>query len=172
MIASSGNTSVINDVHRAIALRYPDMIMQFQNFQQDIQDGLVGDRMMAMLSGFFGLLAIILAAVGLYGVLSYFITQRRNEIGIRIALGAGRWQVISLVLRSTAAMLAVGILIGTVLALLAGRTASNMLFGLKAWDAATLVFAVLLLSVIALLASWIPARKASRLDPVAALRAE
>lgn len=107
------------------------MMMQFQNFQQEIRDGLVGYRMMAMLSGFFGLLAIILVAVGLYGVLSYFITQRRNEIGIRIALGAGRWQVISLVLGNTTAMFAVGLFVGTVLALLVGSTASTMLFGSK-----------------------------------------
>jgi ABC-type antimicrobial peptide transport system permease subunit len=110
--------------------------------------------------------------VGLYGVLSFFITQRRNEIGIRIALGARRGQVIGLVMRDTAAMLLAGVVFGTILALLAGRTASAMLFGLKAYDLATLVFAFVLLAVIAVLASWLPALKASRLDPVAALRAE
>jgi predicted permease len=172
MIASSGNAAVVNDVRRAVATQYPDMIMQFANFQQGIRDSLVGDRMMAMLSGFFGLLAVILVAVGLYGVLSYFTTRRRNEIGIRIALGARRWQVIALILRSTAAMLAIGLFVGTALTLLATRAASTMLFGLKAWDVATLLFAIALLAVIAVLASWLPARKASRLDPVAALRAE
>jgi predicted permease len=172
MIASSSNAAVINDVRRAIASRYPDMIMQFENFQQDIRDGLVGDRMMAMLSGFFGLLAIILVAVGLYGVLSYFITRRRNEIGIRIALGARRWQVITLVLRDTALMLVIGLFAGTALALLATRAAGSMLFGLKPYDAATMIFAVALLTAIAVLASLLPARKASRLDPVVALRAE
>lgn len=172
MIASRDNAAVVNDVRHVIASQYPDMMMQFQNYQQEIRDGLVGYRMMAMLSGFFGLLAIILVAVGLYGVLSYFITQRRNEIGIRIALGAGRWQVISLVLRNTTAMLAVGLFIGTVLSLLATRVAGTMLFGLKPYDIPTLIFAVALLAIIALLASWIPAHKASRLDPVAALRAE
>src|SRR6185437_8090208 len=172
MIASRDNAAVVNDVRHVIASQYPDMMMQFQNYQQEIRDSLVGYRMMAMLSGFFGLLAIILVAVGLYGVLSYFITQRRNEIGIRIALGAGRWQVISLVLRNTTAMLAVGLFIGTVLSLLATRIAGTMLFGLKHYDIPTLIFAVALLAIIALLASWIPARKASHLDPVAALRAE
>lgn len=172
MIASSGDTAVINDVRRAVATQYPGMIMQFVNFQQNIRDSLVGDRMMAMLSGFFGLLAIILVAVGLYGVLSYFITRRRNEIGIRIALGARRWQVIALVLRDTAVMLLIGLVAGTGLALFATRAAGSMLFGLKAYDIATLVFAIALLAAIAILASWLPARKASRLDPVVALRAE
>ena len=152
--------------------KYPNMILQFFDFQQGIRDNLVGDRMMAMLSGFFGVLATLLVVVGLHGVLSFFITQRRNEIGIRIALGARRGQVIGLVMRDTAAMLLTGVILGTILALLAGRTASAMLFGLKAYDVATLVFAFVLLAVIAVLASWLPALRASRLDPVAALRQE
>ncbi len=171
MIASS-SPAAIDAVRRAIATRYPDMIMQFFDFQQQIQDGLVADRMMAMLSGFFGLLAIILVAVGLYGVLSYFIAQRSNEIGLRIALGALPWQVIALVLRDTAVMLLIGLFVGTGLALLATRAAAAMLFGLKPNDVATLVFAIALLAAIAILASWLPARKASHLDPVIALRAE
>src|SRR6266567_726301 len=122
-----------------------------------------------MLSGFFGLLAAVLVVVGLYGVLSFFVAQRRIEIGIRIALGARRMQVISLVLRDTVAMLMAGVVLGIVLAVLAGRAASALLFGLKAWDLATLAFALALLSAIAVLASWIPALRASRLDPVAAL---
>ncbi len=128
--------------------------------------------MMAMLSGFFGVLAALLVVVGLYGVLSYFITQRRNEIGIRIALGARRGQVIGLVMRDTAWMLVIGVVLGTGLALVAGRAATTMLFGLKPYDVATLVFAILLLAVIAVLASLLPAFKASRLNPVDALRCE
>ena len=148
------------------------MAMQFFDFQQEIRDNLVGDRMMAMLSGFFGLLAALLVVVGLYGVLSYFITRRRNEIGIRLALGAKRRQVIALVMRDTAAMLLTGIVIGTALALLAGHAATAMLFGLKPYDLATLGFAIALLAVIGILASLLPALEASNLDPVAALRAE
>jgi ABC-type antimicrobial peptide transport system permease subunit len=148
------------------------MILQFLDFQLGIRDRLVGERMIAMLSGFFGVLAALLVVIGLYGVLSYFITQRRNEIGIRIALGADRGRVVGLVLRDTAWMLAIGVVVGTVLALVAGRAATTMLFGLKPYDAATLVFSILLLAVIAVLASLLPAFKASRLNPVDALRCE
>jgi ABC-type antimicrobial peptide transport system permease subunit len=148
------------------------MIMQFFDFQQGIRDNLVRDRMLAMLSGFFGLLAILLVIVGLYGVLSFFAAQRRNEIGIRIALGARRMQVIGLLLRDTFVMLMAGVGLGIALALVAGRAASALLFGLKAWDLETLAFAVILLATVAVLASWLPALRASRLDPVAALRTE
>jgi len=172
MIATNGDPGEMNAIRHNIENKYPDMILQFFDFQQGIRDNLVGDRMMAMLSGFFGVLAAVLVVVGLYGVLSYFIAQRRNEIGIRIALGAHRWQVIALIMRDTAAMLLFGIAFGTMFSLIAGRSASAMLFGLKAYDPVTLGFAIVLLAVIAILASWLPARGAANLDPVAALRSE
>jgi len=172
VIAAKDGPAAIAAIRRAIAAQHPDMILQFFNFQQGIRDNLVGERMMAMLSGFFGVLAALLVVIGLYGVLSYFITQRRNEIGIRIALGSDRGRVVGLVLRDTAAMLAIGLVLGTCLALVAGRAASSMLFGLQAYDAATLTFAALLLATIAVLASLLPALKASRLNPVDALRCE
>ena len=172
MIASATGTDAITTIRRTLETKYPTMTLQFFDFQQEIRDHLVGDRMMAMLSGLFGLLAALLVVVGLYGVLSYFITQRRNEIGIRIALGAKRGQVIALVMRDTAAMLLIGVVLGTALALLAGQAATAMLFGLKPYDLATLAFAIVLLAVIGVLASLLPAVEASNLDPVAALRAE
>ena len=172
MIASGTGTDAITTIRRTLETKYPSMTLQFFDFQQEIRDHLVGDRLMAMLSGFFGLLAALLVVVGLYGVLSYFITLRRNEIGIRIALGAKRRQVIALVMRDTAAMLLTGVVLGTALALLAGQAATAMLFGLKPYDLATLAFAIVLLAVIGILASLLPAVEASNLDPVAALRAE
>jgi putative ABC transport system permease protein len=172
MIASNNGPDALRALRQTIETRYPGMTVQFFDFQQGIRDNLVGERMMAKLSGFFGILAAVLVVVGLYGVLSYFITQRRNEIGIRIALGAKRGQVIALVLRSTVAMLFIGVVLGTALALLAGRAATSMLFGLKPYDLSTVTIAIGLLTIIAVLASWLPALKASRLDPVAALRCE
>ena len=171
MVASKGAVPA-NAIQHVVKAKYPAANFHFVDFQQNIRDKLVGDRVMAMLSGFFGLIAALLVAVGLYGVLSFFVTQRRSEIGIRIALGAGQGQIIGLILRDTAAMLLVGVSFGTVLALLGGRTASTMLFGLKPYDVATLGFAFVLVAAVSLLASWLPARKASRLDPVAALRSE
>jgi predicted permease len=130
MIATGPGQATIEDVRRAVLAKYPAMNIQFFDFRQGILDNLVGDRMLAMLSGFFGFLAALLVVVGLYGVLSYFVSQRRNEIGIRIALGARRRRVVGLVMRDTVSMLALGVVIGAALALVAGRTASTMLFGL------------------------------------------
>ena len=127
---------------------------------------------MAMLSGFFGLLAALLAMVGLYGVISYIVARRRNEIGIRIALGAYRRQVIGMVMRDAAYPLVIGVVAGTGLSLIAGRWASSLLFGLKPYDPLTLVAAAALLAIIAAVASFVPARRASRLDPMVALRYE
>jgi predicted permease len=172
MIASNTGPDAITAVRRILETKYPTMTLQFSNFQQQISDQLVGERLMAMLSGFFGLLAALLVVVGLYGVLSYFTTLRRNEIGIRIALGAKRRQVIAMVMRDTGFMLITGIVLGTVLALVAGRAATAMLFGLKPYDLATLVAAMVLLAFIGILASLLPAVKASNLDPVTALRTE
>jgi ABC-type antimicrobial peptide transport system permease subunit len=173
MMIDSGNAQPATvAIKRAFAEKHPQVVLQFFDFQEGIRDNLVRDRLMAILSGFFGVLATVLVMVGLYGVLSYLVTLRRNEIGIRIALGARRGQVIGLVMRDAATMLLAGVIIGTVLALVAGRGASSMLFGLKPYDPATLTFAVALLAVIAALASFLPARRAARLDPMVALRNE
>jgi predicted permease len=171
MIASDDPGASIA-IRRATQAKYSGMTMEFFDFRQQIVDNLVGDRLMAMLAGFFGFLAALLVVVGLYGVLSYFVTRRRNEIGIRIALGAKRGQVIALVMRDTAAMLLAGIGLGAALALVVGRAATTLLFGVKPYDVATLGFAIALLSASAVIASWVPARKASNLDPVTALRSE
>lgn len=172
MIASRDSAAASRAVRRTLSAEYPGMTMELFSFQQSIRDALVGDRMMATLSGFFGFLAAVLVIVGLYGVLAYLVAQRRNEIGIRMALGASRGQVIGLVLRDTAAMLLAGVAIGTVLALVAGRGAGSMLFGVKAWDPSTLAASALLLGLVALLTSWIPARAAAHLDPITSLRSE
>jgi predicted permease len=172
MFAARDRASSVETVRHMFEEKHPGTIMQFFDFEQGIRDNLVGDRMMAMLSGFFGVLAALLVVVGLYGVLSYFLAQRRSEIGIRIALGASRGRVISDLLRDAATLLLLGLLAGTALALLAGREASSMLFGLKPWDPMTLAVSALLLGVVTLLTSLIPALKAARVDPINSLRAE
>jgi predicted permease len=157
--------------HR-IAEKHPEIVVEFMNFQTRIRDGLVRERLMAMLSGFFGALAGLLAMVGLYGVISYIVTRRRNEIGIRMALGAYRGQVVAMVMREAGRLLFVGILAGTALSLVVGRGASSLLFGLKSYDPLALAGAGALLAVIAALASFLPARRASKLNPMLALRYE
>ena len=114
----------------------------------------------------------MLATVGLYGVMSYMVARRRSEIGIRMALGASRGDVLNLVLREAGMLLAVGLAIGTGLAIAAGRTASSLLFGLKATDPVTIGLSVTLLAAVAIVASFIPAMRAARVEPMLALREE
>jgi putative ABC transport system permease protein len=150
----------------------PNMDISFVTFHKMIEDGLLRDRLMARLSGFFGLLAVLLAVIGLYGVISYMVARRRNEIAIRVALGAGRESIVRLVMREAGALLGVGLLIGTMLALAGGKAAASMLFGLKPWDVATFALALALLALVATAASFLPATRAARSDPMEALRQE
>jgi ABC-type antimicrobial peptide transport system permease subunit len=127
---------------------------------------------MAMLSGFFGVLATLLATIGLYGVISYIVTRRRNEIGIRIAIGASSGGVVVMVMREAVLSLACGLGLGIILALAAGRSAGSLLFGLKPYDPLTLAGSAGLLVLIGAITSFLPAARASRLDPSEALRCE
>ena len=127
---------------------------------------------MATLSGFFGFLAALLATVGLYGVISYMVVRRTSEIGIRMALGADRAGIIAMILREAGALLGAGILIGVMLSVASARTAKSLLYGLTSYDPITLIAAVLLLAIVTVAASSLPARRASHLDPMVALREE
>jgi len=127
--------------------------------------------LMATLSGFFGVLATILAMVGLYGVISYMVIRHRNEIGARMALGANRSNILLMVLREAAILLG-GVVVGTGLAMAAGAAASSMLYGLKPRDPLTLGAAIAGMTVVALVASLLPAQRAATVPPMAALREE
>jgi putative ABC transport system permease protein len=164
--------SLANGVKNAIAGVNPEVDVQFTALRTQIRDSLAQDELMATLCGFFGGLAVLLAAIGLYGVISYTVAQRTNEIGIRMALGAQRSGIVGLILREVAVLIGIGIAIGAVLALGGGRAASSLLYGLKANDSLTLALAVILLATIGLAAIFVPARRASRLDPMVALRYE
>jgi ABC-type antimicrobial peptide transport system permease subunit len=126
---------------------------------------------MSLLAAFAGL-ALILASIGIYGVLSYLVGQRTQEIGIRMALGAARLDVLGMILRDGVRMTAAGIGIGVTAALALTHLISSMLFGVKPTDFATFLMVVITLSSIALLACYVPARRAMRIDPVIALRNE
>jgi predicted permease len=157
---------------RELGEKHPDVLAEFTDFQQQVRDQLVEERLMAMLSGFFGALAALLTMIGVYGVISYMVATRRNEIGIRMALGAGRWNVVRLVLRQTLVALTLGVVIGILLALVATRGAATILYGLQPNDILTYAAAILLLIIIALAGSFLPARRAASVDPMEALRYE
>jgi len=146
--------------------------MQFQVFQQRISDSLMRERLLAALSGFFGVLAALLASIGLYGVLAYQTVRRHSEIGIRLALGATRGQIAQLVLKQAALLVLVGLVIGLVGSLALGQAAASLLFGISPRDPLLLGVAAVALAVAAGIGSAITARYASRLDPMNALRDE
>jgi len=162
-------TSAVKDAANSA---HPGLDLSFFGFHTMIEERLLGERLMAKLSGFFGGLAVLLAVIGLYGVISYMVARRRNEIGIRMSLGADRRSIIGLVLRESVLLLSIGLACGVALALAAARAATSLLFGLKPHDPATLAMATVILAAIALAASYIPASRASKLDPVVALRNE
>jgi putative ABC transport system permease protein len=156
----------------AIAEFNPNIGVDFTVLATQIKESLTRDRLMAALAGAFGSLAASLAVLGLYGVIAYMVARRRNEIGVRIALGASRRQVVGLVMREAVLLLAIGLAIGAGLAAWAGRAAAALIYGLKPYDPVTLASATALLAVVALLASYGPALRASRLQPMVALRDE
>jgi predicted permease len=170
--SSAPLSSVGSAIRHRLSASHPDMAMEFRPFQAQIDEGLVRERLMAALSGFFGALAALLATIGLYGVMAYVMVRRRNEIGIRMALGAGRGSVIGLVMKDAALLVMTGIAVGLVCGLALARTAASLLFGLSSYDALTFGGAALLLALVAALGSYLPAHRASRLDPMTALRYE
>jgi putative ABC transport system permease protein len=150
----------------------PLIAITFQNFRTMIRDSLLQERLMATLSGFFGGLAVILAIVGLYGVISYMVVRRTNEIGIRMALGANRSGILSLILREAGWLLSVGVGVGIVLSLAGARAAKSLLYGLTPYDPLTLIAAIAMIAIVAVAASSLPAQRASKLNPMVALREE
>jgi len=161
-----------HNAEQAVAAIHPAIGVDFTVLTAQLKESLMRDRLMAALGGAFGVLAGSLAVLGLYGVIAYMVARRRNEIGVRIALGASRGSVIGLVLREAVVLLAVGLTAGTAFALWAGRAAASLVYGMTPRDPLTLGGAVVLLGAVALIASYGPAWKASRLQPMDALRDE
>ncbi len=171
-IAGDG-VRVTPQIRAAIAEAEPNFpVVTINTMRQEIDRTLSRERLVARLSAFFGLLALILACIGLYGILSYGVARRTGEIGIRMALGASSRAVLNMVFGETAWLLAIGLAIGIPCALALSRIVQSLLYDLKANDAFTIGVAALVMAGFGALAAWFPARRAARVDPITALRYE
>jgi predicted permease len=154
----------------AIGAAAPDAAFIFRDYSDQLRATVIQERLVALMSGFFGALAMLLAALGVYGVTAYSVGRRRTEIAVRIALGADAAGVVRFVLRRVAMLMLAGAAIGLAISLWAAKFVGALLFGVAARDPITLIGAAAVLVSVGLLAGWLPARKVSRLDPTAALR--
>jgi putative ABC transport system permease protein len=169
-IVFRANRDVNAEITQLVRGVHPRILVQFSKVDQVIAGSLVREKLMATLSGFFGIIAALLAAVGLYGVMSYLVERRRMEIGIRLALGADNREVVRMFMRESSWLLATGLAIGIALAYFAAKSAATLLFGLTPKDPLPFVLATVLLALVAIVAAFIPARRASRQSPTLALR--
>jgi predicted permease len=159
-------------VERTIAGVNKGISVEFHTLTQQVNDSMVQERLLAMLSGYFAILALLLASVGLYGTFTYMVTQRQKEFGIRMALGAQPGSILRLVMRDVTTILVGGVAVGICISLATMRVLQSLLFGLQARDTMTLVAAACVLSAVALFAGFLPARRAMKVDPMVALRHE
>jgi putative ABC transport system permease protein len=163
-------SSVIASARSIVRQLRPDASPVLRTMESVVSTSVADRRFVLMLVGVFGSAALVLAALGIYSVISYLVTQRRQEIGVRLALGAQSSDVLALVLRQGAAMAGVGVAIGAVASLLFARLLKGLVYGVSTSDPIAFVSVIALLGGVALVASWMPARRASRLDPVDVLR--
>jgi predicted permease len=169
--ASEGSIAgAVREVIRSIDKDLP--VVDFRTQTQQIEATLSQERVFAVLTAGFGGLALVLACIGIYGVMAYSVARRTSEIGLRMALGAESRGVLTMILRETSLLALIGVVLGVLVAAGMTRFIESMLFGLKASDPVTIAEAVLVMAAVALLAGWWPARRASRLDPMTALRHE
>jgi putative ABC transport system permease protein len=163
---------VTGRIREAVHAVNPRISLEFRLLSIQVEDSLLQERLIALLSALFGLLALVLAAIGLYGLVTYSVTRQLHEIGIRIALGAGRSAVQWLVLREVGALLLGGLTLGLAMALTGTRLVRTMLYGLTPNDPWTLAGACVVLLIAGAIAGWVPARRAARVDPMTSLRHE
>jgi len=172
MVRTSGDAASADAAIRRAAAAEGARISPVVVLRDQVREGLARERLLSWLSGMFGVIAGLLAAIGLYGVMSYTVARRSNEIAIRVALGAASRDVLGLMLRQAARLVVAGLAFGAAAALAASRAARTLLFGLEPNDPATFVGAAILLTAVALIAAYLPAARASRVSPIVGLRAE
>jgi putative ABC transport system permease protein len=169
---TGGTRGLVPSITKALAGINPRITLDITTLERQLAESLTVSRAIAMLSGFFGALAVLLATIGLYGVMAYTVARRRNEIGVRIALGAEQSRVVRMVLGEVAAIVIAGVVVGVALSLGVTRLVTSFLYGMKPTDPGTLVVSAVVLVFVGLAAAALPARRAAMLDPVAALREE
>lgn len=170
--AAGAPMQLTRSIAAALTAVDPAVSFAFRPLSEQVDAAIARERLLAALSGFFGLVALVLAAIGLYGVTSHSVGRRTPEIGIRMALGAQRSDVIALVFRRSLALTTVGLMLGLFGAAAVTRYLAGMLFGLTPLDPVTFAGVSVLFAAVATFAAWLPARRASRIDPLAALRAD
>ena len=171
-VRSAGGSpmQLTRSVTAALTALNRDLTMTFRPLATAVDDSLAQDRLVAMLAGFFGALALLLAGLGLYGVTSYAVNRRRTEIGIRMALGAAPRLVVRLVLVRVSFLVGLGLVAGGAISLWASAFVAPLVYGLGPRDPATLISSAIVLAAIGVLAGWVPAYRASRVDPAEVLR--
>ena len=170
-VRTNGNaTSVVPSITKAIARVSPRITLDITTLARQLDESLTLSRSIATLSGFFGALAVLLATIGLYGIMAYGVARRRNEIGVRIALGAEQSRVVRMVLGEVAAIVLIGVIVGVAASLGLTRLVVSFLYGVRPTDPVTLSAAVVVLALVGIGAAALPAWRAARLDPVSALR--
>lgn len=162
--------SAVLDVVKGIDSRLP--IESVRTLSEQLDNSLVDERLVASLSSTFGLLALLLTCIGLYGLMAYTVNRRTGEIGVRMALGADRGRITRMVIGESVRLVVFGVAVGIPVAMLASRLIASQLFGLKPGDPVTLVAACALMAMVMITASWIPARRAASVDPMQSLRSE
>jgi len=170
--SDSTPSSLISSLKSVAEQISPSIVLNFHVLRASILESLVRERLMATLSAVYGVLAAVLSMIGLYGIISYMAVRRKNEIGVRIALGASKGNILGMVLREAMILLAIGLVAGTLLASAAGGAIRAMLFGLKPTDPLTFLLAITSLTIVAGVASVIPAVRAAAVDPMQVLREE
>jgi putative ABC transport system permease protein len=174
VIRTQGNpTSLAGAVRREVQAIDPDQpVAAIKTMEQWLETSIAAPRYRTALLGLFAVVALVLASTGIYGVMSYSVTQRTHEIGVRMALGARRLDVLKLVVRQGMSLVVIGVALGLVGAIALTRVMASLLFGVTAKDPVTFVAVAALLALIAFIACYIPARRATKVDPLVALRYE
>jgi len=165
-------TSLIPAITDLIGIANPNISIKYTTLAEDVAASLTRPRILAVLSGFFGIVALLLATIGLYGTLAYRVNNRRNEIGLRLALGAARKRVVGMVMGEVGGLVLAGLALGVAGAIASAKLLRTFLFGVEATDPATIVLSSLVLAIVAFAAGALPAWNAARLDPMATLRDE